>query len=131
MYQFTFSQTVREGSLFSTPSPTFFTRRLRNSSHTDWYEVHRDLSGDYKRDILNEELKITSNEILKIDENGTSTGETYNVLNTPFDFNDFHKILNFLDNSYIKKNCADIALSVIKNGAYYGYVIPTSNGVIL
>lgn len=44
---------------------------------------------------------------------------------------DFHKILNFLDNSYIKKNCADIALSVIKNGAYYGYVIPTSNGVIL
>lgn len=44
---------------------------------------------------------------------------------------DFHKILNFLDSSYIKKNCADIALSVIKNGAYYGYVIPTSNGVIL
>ena len=56
------------------------------------------LSGDYKRDILNEELKITSNEILKIDENGTSTGETYNVLNTPFDFNDFHKIGERINN---------------------------------
>lgn len=50
------------------------------------------LSGDYKRDILNEELKITSDKILKIDENGTVTGEEYSVLNTPFDFKDFHKI---------------------------------------
>ena len=31
---------------------------------------------------------------------------------------DFTKILNYLDNSAIAKNCADIALGVIKNGAY-------------
>jgi hypothetical protein len=36
---------------------------------------------------------------------------------------DFHRILNYLDNSYIKKLCGDIALEVVKNGAYYGYVI--------
>ena len=44
---------------------------------------------------------------------------------------DFSKVLNFLDNSYIKKVCGDIALSVIKNGCYYGYVVPSSDGVIL
>ena len=56
------------------------------------------LSGNYKRDILNEKLKITSDKILKIDENGTVTGEKYNVLNTPFDFNDFHKIGERINN---------------------------------
>ena len=44
---------------------------------------------------------------------------------------DFSKVLNFLDNSYIKKVCGDIALSVIKNGCYYGYIVPSSDGVIL
>ena len=44
---------------------------------------------------------------------------------------DFSKILTYLDNSYIAKTCGDIALSVIKNGAYYGYLINNSKGVIL
>ena len=44
---------------------------------------------------------------------------------------DFSKLLNYLDNSYIKKVCGDMALGVIKNGAYYGYVVPTSTGIIL
>lgn len=44
---------------------------------------------------------------------------------------DFHKVLNYLDNSYVKKVCADMALGVIKNGAYYGYVVPTSKGIII
>lgn len=44
---------------------------------------------------------------------------------------DFKRILTYLDNSYIKKTCADIALSVIKNGAYYGYIVPTSTGVVI
>jgi hypothetical protein len=44
---------------------------------------------------------------------------------------DFKKVLTYLDNSYIKKICADVALSVIKNGAYYGLVIPSKNGVVL
>lgn len=44
---------------------------------------------------------------------------------------DFSRILNFLDNSYIRKTCGDIALDVIKEGAYYGYIIPNSNGLML
>lgn len=44
---------------------------------------------------------------------------------------DFHKVLNYLDNSYIKKICGDMALGVIKNGAYYGYIVPTSTGIII
>ena len=34
---------------------------------------------------------------------------------------DFSKILNYLDDSHIKQLCGEIALEVVKNGAYYGY----------
>lgn len=44
---------------------------------------------------------------------------------------DFAKVLNYLDNSHIKKVCGDIALEVIKNGAYYGYLVPNANGIVL
>ena len=44
---------------------------------------------------------------------------------------DFAKALNYLDNSYIKKICGDIALEVIKNGCYYGYIVPSATGLIL
>ena len=44
---------------------------------------------------------------------------------------EFNKILNYLDNSYIKKLCGDIALSVIKNGAYYGYIVESPSGLVL
>ena len=44
---------------------------------------------------------------------------------------DFHKVLNYLDNSYIAKVCGDIALGVIKNGAYYGYIVDSPKGVII
>ena len=43
---------------------------------------------------------------------------------------EFRKVLNVLDNSYIRKNCMDIALKVIKDGAYYGCIIPSSNGIM-
>ena len=43
---------------------------------------------------------------------------------------EFRKALNYLDNSYIRKTCMDIALSVIKNGAYYGCIIPSTTGII-
>lgn len=39
---------------------------------------------------------------------------------------EFSVLLNYLDNSHIKKLSGDIALEVIKNGAYYGYIIPNS-----
>lgn len=44
---------------------------------------------------------------------------------------DLDFLLGFLDNSYIKKMCGDISLSVIKNGAYYGYIVPSKNGLVL
>ena len=44
---------------------------------------------------------------------------------------DLHKVLNFMDNSYISKICGEMALGVVKNGAYYGYLVPTSTGVIV
>ena len=44
---------------------------------------------------------------------------------------DFHKVLNYLDNSYIAKLCGDIALGVVKNGAYYGYRVDSPNGIII
>ena len=44
---------------------------------------------------------------------------------------DFSKILNYLDNSYLKKLFGEIALNVIKEGCYYGYLIPSEEGVVI
>ena len=44
---------------------------------------------------------------------------------------DFSKILNYLDNSYLKKVCGDIALEVIKSGCYYGYITDSTDGLVL
>lgn len=44
---------------------------------------------------------------------------------------DYAKILNYFDNSYIKKLCGDIALKVVKNGCYYGYLVPSNKNIIL
>lgn len=44
---------------------------------------------------------------------------------------DFAKVLDYLDNSNVRKLCGDIALSVIKDGAYYGYIVPCSEQLVL
>ena len=44
---------------------------------------------------------------------------------------EFNYLLDYLDNTHIKKMCADIALSVVKDGAYYGYLIDGADGLIL
>ena len=44
---------------------------------------------------------------------------------------DFNQVLTYLDNSHIKKICGDIALNVIRYGAYYGYIVPSSDGIYL
>ena len=44
---------------------------------------------------------------------------------------DFNMILSYLDNSHIKKVCGEIALEVIKNGAYYGYKVPCNDRLVL
>jgi hypothetical protein len=44
---------------------------------------------------------------------------------------EYHKVLQYLDNSYIRKLSGDIALSAIKEGAYYGYIVPSEVGLVL
>lgn len=44
---------------------------------------------------------------------------------------DLPKLLSFLDNSYIKKVCGDIAIEVIKTGVYYGCIVAGNNGIII
>ena len=44
---------------------------------------------------------------------------------------EFSQILNYLENSHIKQLCGEIALEVIKNGAYYGYIVPSDKGLVL
>ena len=51
--------------------------------------------------------------------------------NTEKIIKEFNTILNYLDNSHVKKVCGDIALDVIKYGAYYGYIFPSSTGLVL
>ena len=42
--------------------------------------------------------------------------------------NDFAQALDYMDESYIKKLCGEIALKVIVNGCYYGYIVDTKKG---
>ena len=44
---------------------------------------------------------------------------------------DFNKVLTYLDNSHIDKVCGDIALKVIRNGVYYGYLMDNQDRVII
>lgn len=50
------------------------------------------LSGDLKRDILDHELTIKSNQFAELDQELIPTGELLSVQNTPFDFNGGRKI---------------------------------------
>lgn len=42
---------------------------------------------------------------------------------------DFSRILGFLDSSNIRLLCGEIAQKVIINGAYYGYIVPSTKGL--
>lgn len=44
---------------------------------------------------------------------------------------DFIKVSRYFDNSYIKKICGDIALKVIKDGCYYGYITNASDRIVI
>lgn len=43
----------------------------------------------------------------------------------------FHKVLLYLDNFQVKGCLGDIALKVIKNGCYYGYMIPKEDKMLI
>ena len=51
--------------------------------------------------------------------------------NTDKVIEEYTKLLTYLDGTYIKKICGDIALKVIKYGAYYGYIIDSPKGAQL
>jgi len=42
---------------------------------------------------------------------------------------EYTKILRYLDRSYIKKLCGEIALKVVKYGCYYGYLVESSSSI--
>ena len=44
---------------------------------------------------------------------------------------DFHKVLNILDNFEVKRFFGEVALKVIRNGCYYGYLIPSEDTVVV
>ena len=44
---------------------------------------------------------------------------------------EYTKLLTYLDGTYIKKLCGDIALKVVKYGSYYGYIVDTPKGAQL
>lgn len=44
---------------------------------------------------------------------------------------DMLSTLNFLDNTHIKKMCGDVALDVIREGAYYGYIVRLDSRIML
>ena len=43
----------------------------------------------------------------------------------------FHKALAYLDNFEIKKFFGDVALKVLRDGCYYGYLIPQANKMVV
>lgn len=42
---------------------------------------------------------------------------------------EYTKILSYLDRSYLKKLCGDIALKVVKYGCYYGYIVDSNKSI--
>ena len=68
--------------------------------------------------------------VREVDEFGNPVKKTLSKKNEKV-LADFTKILTYLDNSNIKKLLGDIALKVIKDGCYYGYIIDHDNGIVL
>ena len=46
-------------------------------------------------------------------------------------FNEFFNVLKFFDEFEVKRFCGKIALKVIKNGCYYGYLIAQGNKIVV
>lgn len=44
---------------------------------------------------------------------------------------EYYNLLNFLDASNIKQLCGEIVLSIVKNGAYYGYIASSGERLLL
>ena len=53
------------------------------------------------------------------------------TINTEKTQKDFFKLLGYLDNSQLKRLCGEMALKVIREGAYYAYIVPSTEKLIL
>ncbi|MBM7555662.1 aldose epimerase family protein [Halanaerobacter jeridensis] len=58
------------------------------------------LSGGFKRDILEHKLKIKAEQFLCLDQNSIPTGEIRRVNGTPFDFRNFKSVGQEIDSDY-------------------------------
>ena len=61
----------------------------------------------------------------------SSVDQTANEKQRKKQFSNFFKILKFFDEFQIKRFCGKIALKVVKNGCYYGYLIPQNGKVVV
>ena len=61
----------------------------------------------------------------------SSVDQTANEKQRKKQFSNFFKILKFFDEFQIKRFCGKIALKVVKNGCYYGYLIPQNGRVVV
>lgn len=57
--------------------------------------------------------------------------DTKNQKSTDKILDNFHKVLSYLDNFGAKKFFGEVALKVIRNGCYYGYLIPLADRAIV
>lgn len=83
----TFSLTETSGVKISYEATTSKATVVNLTNHT-----YFNLNGEGSGQILNHELKINSNAFTPVNESLIPTGEIKSVLQTPFDFKDFHRI---------------------------------------
>ena len=62
-----------------------------------------------------------------IDPNAYGTDD----VNTEKMLKEFAKVLDYLDETNVRRLCGEIALAVIRDGAYYGYIVPSNEALIL
>ena len=61
----------------------------------------------------------------------TDSDSEEEIKNKKKQFANFFKVLKYFQNSQIKKFFGEVALKVVKNGCYYGYLIPHSDKMIV
>ena len=91
---------------------------------------------DVEEFIKNKKFNISSN--IQFGEGGAgtfsdgklNTGNSSGIYSKKV-LEEFESILDYLDNSHIKRLCGQIALEVIKEGVYYGYLIDSPNGILI
>ena len=61
----------------------------------------------------------------------TTEDQTVNEKTRKKQFTNFFKVLKFLDEFEVKKFCGKVALKVVKNGCFYGYLIAQGDKIVV